>query len=67
MLCQSGLTSCISSCIHVLTGHAERTVALLAFEDTKNSPLADLMDIAQRQKTASELNAAILSTQCQVS
>ncbi|KAK9840286.1 hypothetical protein WJX74_006917 [Apatococcus lobatus] len=43
----------------------ERTVALLAFEDTKNSPLADLMDIAQRQKTASELNAAILSTQCQ--
>lgn len=43
----------------------ERTVALLAFEDTRNSPLADLMDIAQRQKTASELNAAILSTQCQ--
>ncbi|KAK9803664.1 hypothetical protein WJX72_009435 [[Myrmecia] bisecta] len=43
----------------------ERTVALLAFEDTKNSPVADLMDIAQRQKTASELNAAILSSQCQ--
>jgi hypothetical protein len=28
--------------------------------------LADLMDISQRQKTASELNAAILSSQCQV-
>lgn len=43
----------------------ERTVALLAFEDTKSSPVADLMDVAQRQKTASELNAAILSSQCQ--
>lgn len=43
----------------------ERTVALLAFEDAKSSPVADLMDIAQRQKTASELNAAILSSQCQ--
>lgn len=45
---------------------AERTMALLAFEDTGNSPVADLMDISQRQKTASELNAAILSSQCQV-
>lgn len=42
-------------------------MALLAFEDTRNSPVADLMDISQRQKTASELNAAILSSQCQVS
>eukprot|EP00195_Chlamydomonas_chlamydogama_P003208 CAMPEP_0202920396 /NCGR_PEP_ID=MMETSP1392-20130828/76832_1 /ASSEMBLY_ACC=CAM_ASM_000868 /TAXON_ID=225041 /ORGANISM="Chlamydomonas chlamydogama, Strain SAG 11-48b" /LENGTH=198 /DNA_ID=CAMNT_0049613891 /DNA_START=160 /DNA_END=756 /DNA_ORIENTATION=+ len=42
----------------------ERTVALLAFQDTRSSPVADLMDIAQRQKTASELNAAILSSQC---
>ena len=41
-------------------------MALLAFEDTGNSPVADLMDISQRQKTASELNAAILSSQCQV-
>ena len=38
---------------------------MLAFEDAKNSPVADLMDVAQRQKTASELNAAILSSQCQ--
>ncbi len=44
---------------------AERTMALLAFEDMRNSPVADLMDISQRQKTASELNAAILSSQCQ--
>ena len=48
--------------IHV----AERTVALLAFEDARSCPVADLMDIAQRQKTASELNAAILASQCQV-
>jgi hypothetical protein len=40
-------------------------MALLAFEDMRNSPVADLMDISQRQKTASELNAAILSSQCQ--
>lgn len=43
----------------------ERTIALLAFEDVKGSPVADLMDIAQRQKTARELNAAILNSQCQ--
>lgn len=46
---------------------AERTVALLVFEDVKSSPLADLMDVAQRQKTASELNAAILASQSQAS
>ena len=45
---------------------AERTVALLAFEDVAASPVSDLMDIAQRQKTASELNAAILASQGQV-
>ncbi len=45
---------------------AERTVALLVFEDGRSSPLADLMDVAQRQKTASELNAAILASQSQV-
>lgn len=45
---------------------AERTVTLLAFEDANQSPLADLMDVTQRQKTASELNAAILSSQGQV-
>lgn len=41
-------------------------MALLAFEDARSCPVADLMDIAQRQKTASELNAAILASQCQV-
>ncbi|KAK9831983.1 hypothetical protein WJX81_005914 [Elliptochloris bilobata] len=46
-------------------GELERTVALLAFEDARSCPVADLMDIAQRQKTASELNAAILASQCQ--
>ena len=43
----------------------ERTMALLAFEDTSKSPVADLLEPAQRQKTASELNAAILTSQCQ--
>lgn len=45
--------------------NTERTVALLAFEDVQASPLAELMDVSQRQKTASELNAAILSSQGQ--
>lgn len=45
---------------------AERTVALLAFENAASSPVADLMDAAQRQKTASEVNAAILKSQHQV-
>eukprot|EP00123_Amoebidium_parasiticum_P011936 comp21000_c0_seq1/m.28167 comp21000_c0_seq1/g.28167 ORF comp21000_c0_seq1/g.28167 comp21000_c0_seq1/m.28167 type:complete len:237 (-) comp21000_c0_seq1:167-877(-) len=43
----------------------ERTMALLAFEDQSASPMAYLLDPAQRQKTASELNAAILASQCQ--
>eukprot|EP00842_Homolaphlyctis_polyrhiza_P004372 jgi/Hompol1/4936/HPOL_000456-RA len=43
----------------------ERTMALLAFEDTFKSPVGDLLDHSQRQKTASELNAAILTAQCQ--
>ncbi|OMO92395.1 Transposon, En/Spm-like protein [Corchorus capsularis] len=41
----------------------ERTVALLAFEDASNCPVGELMDISQRLKTASEVNAAILSSQ----
>ena len=41
-------------------------MALLAFEDVKSSPVGDLMDLMQRQKTASELNAAILDSQSQV-
>jgi hypothetical protein len=40
-------------------------MALLAFEDHTRSPVADLLDYGQRQKTASELNAAILTSQCQ--
>jgi len=43
----------------------EKTLALLAFEDQTKSPLSFLLDDAQRQKTASELNAAILTDQHQ--
>ncbi|KAL0398615.1 UNVERIFIED_CONTAM: protein GID8 [Sesamum radiatum] len=41
----------------------ERTIALLAFEDVTNCPVGDLLDISQRLKTASEVNAAILTSQ----
>ncbi|KAL6766492.1 hypothetical protein ACKKBG_A36240 [Auxenochlorella protothecoides x Auxenochlorella symbiontica] len=41
----------------------ERTMALLIFDDVSTSPLADLMDVAQRQKTADEVNPCILRTQ----
>ncbi|KAL0300733.1 UNVERIFIED_CONTAM: protein GID8 [Sesamum radiatum] len=41
----------------------ERTVALLAFEDVSNCPVGELLDISQRLKTASEVNAAILTSQ----
>ncbi|KAH7568966.1 hypothetical protein JRO89_XS06G0081700 [Xanthoceras sorbifolium] len=41
----------------------ERTVALLAFEDVSNCPVGNLLDISQRLKTASEVNAAILTSQ----
>jgi len=43
----------------------EKTMALLVFEDYSKSPLASLLDNSQRQKTASELNAAILTSQAQ--
>jgi hypothetical protein len=43
----------------------ERTMALLAFQDSLNSPVQDLLHPGQRQKTASELNAAILMSQSQ--
>eukprot|EP00761_Pharyngomonas_kirbyi_P013673 gb/GECH01013702.1/.p1 GENE.gb/GECH01013702.1/~~gb/GECH01013702.1/.p1 ORF type:complete len:226 (+),score=85.87 gb/GECH01013702.1/:1-678(+) len=43
----------------------EQTMALLAFEDMSSSPVKDLLDHSHRQKTASELNAAILASQCQ--
>jgi hypothetical protein len=39
-------------------------MALLAF-DTRKSPVGELLDFSQRQKVASELNAAILTSQCQ--
>lgn len=38
-------------------------MALLAFHDPQASPVGNLMQLAQRQKTASELNAAILTAQ----
>ncbi|XP_031394283.1 protein GID8 homolog isoform X2 [Punica granatum] len=41
----------------------ERTVALLAFEDVSNCPVGELLDMSQRLKTASEVNAAILTSQ----
>ncbi|XP_019168672.1 PREDICTED: glucose-induced degradation protein 8 homolog [Ipomoea nil] len=41
----------------------EKTVALLAFEDVASSPVGELLDISQRLKTASEINAAILTSQ----
>ncbi|TYH53287.1 hypothetical protein ES332_D09G089400v1 [Gossypium tomentosum] len=41
----------------------ERTVLLLAFEDVSNCPVGELLDISQRLKTASEVNAAILTSQ----
>ncbi len=43
----------------------EKTMSLLAFESVENSPLKDLLDDSQRQKTASEVNAAILESQSQ--
>eukprot|EP00249_Psilotum_nudum_P021301 c28059_g1_i2 orf=436-1125(-) len=48
---------------HAFLEELERTVALLAFEDTSTCPVGELLDISQRQKTASELNAAILTSQ----
>lgn len=41
----------------------EKTVTLLAFEDAEGSPLGYLMNASQRNKTASEINAAILESQ----
>ncbi|XWS18366.1 hypothetical protein CRYUN_Cryun32bG0037300 [Craigia yunnanensis] len=41
----------------------ERTVSLLAFEDVSNCPVGELLDVSQRLKTASEVNAAILTSQ----
>jgi hypothetical protein len=43
----------------------EKTMALLAFDPNAASPISFLLEHSQRQKTASELNAAILTSQCQ--
>eukprot|EP00128_Syssomonas_multiformis_P018944 Colp12_sorted_trinity150504_noHs@13903 len=43
----------------------ERTMALLAFERNSANPVGHLLEQPQRQKTASEVNAAILASQCQ--
>lgn len=42
----------------------ERTMSLLAFQNTTNAPpaIADLLSPAQRMKTAGEVNAAILDS-----
>jgi hypothetical protein len=37
----------------------------LSLPSAQASPVGDLLDVAQRQKTASELNAAILASQAQ--
>lgn len=43
----------------------ERTMALFAFDDPVESPVADLLGPLQRQKTASEVNVAVLASQNQ--
>jgi hypothetical protein len=43
----------------------ERAMALLAFDIGTPSPVGYLLDHSHRQKIASEVNAAILSSQCQ--
>eukprot|EP00039_Didymoeca_costata_P006525 m.91083 g.91083 ORF g.91083 m.91083 type:complete len:230 (-) comp13288_c0_seq5:1804-2493(-) len=43
----------------------EEVMGLFAFQDKHNSPLSHLLQATQRQKTASELNRAILSSQGQ--
>eukprot|EP01018_Ginkgo_biloba_P022283 Gb_01058 [translate_table: standard] len=48
---------------HTFLEELERTVALLAFEDISTCPVGELLDISQRLKTASEVNAAILTSQ----
>lgn len=43
----------------------ERTMVLLLFDQKDDSPVSELLDYTHRQKTASELNAAILTSQSQ--
>lgn len=44
----------------------EQTMTLLLFDSNAPQSVAGLLDTNQRQKTASELNAAILASECQV-
>lgn len=37
-------------------------MALLVFDDAATNPVSDLLDISHRQKVATELNAAILTS-----
>jgi len=46
----------------VLLDELERTITLLAFQMPLESPLSSLMEDSHRHKTASEVNAAILSS-----
>jgi glutamyl/glutaminyl-tRNA synthetase len=43
----------------------ERTMALLAFDNAEDSPFGELLRLSQRQKVASELNAALLEEENQ--
>lgn len=43
----------------------EQAMSLLAFPDVQKSPVAELLDHSQRQRTAGELNSAILQAQSQ--
>lgn len=57
---------CISVSNNVGVFGSEKTITLLAFSDNASSPLCALLEPTQRQKIAAELNAAILSSQRQV-
>lgn len=43
----------------------EKTMSLLAFENWRDCPMGHLMNQSQRIRTASDLNSAILESQCQ--
>jgi hypothetical protein len=49
----------------ILLSELERTMLLLAYEDPDTAPEAELLSQAQRRRTASRLNSAMLSAQSQ--
>uniref|UniRef100_A0A023GAJ8 Putative lish motif-containing protein n=2 Tax=Amblyomma TaxID=6942 RepID=A0A023GAJ8_AMBTT len=59
---QDHLSECGEENPQVLS-ELERTLALLAFEEPQSSPFGDLLHPSQRQKVASEVNAALLDEQ----